>query len=70
MITNKSFYPLETKIIEMGFSHHYAVVMKVLVNYPSRSNFIAKKRVSPLNGINFFNCYLASESWNDIYLQT
>jgi hypothetical protein len=44
MITNKIFYPLETKVMEMGYSDHFAVVMNGSINMSSTTTIIVSRR--------------------------
>jgi hypothetical protein len=43
MITNNIFYPSETKVMEMGYSDHFAVVMNVSINLASTTNIVEKR---------------------------
>jgi hypothetical protein len=69
MITDKIFYPSETKMMEKGYSDHFAVVMNVSINLSSTTNTMGKRFLSQ-KSIDMFNCQLSSELWSDVYLQS
>jgi hypothetical protein len=44
IIKNKNYYHSTTRVIEMGFSDHFAVIMNILVHSPSIcSKYVGKK---------------------------
>jgi hypothetical protein len=45
MIRNKIFYHSSTKVVEMGFSDHFALVMNILVKRPATFSINIVKRV-------------------------
>jgi hypothetical protein len=70
MIRNKDFYHSTTRVIEMGFLHHLALVMSIIVHSPSTCLKYMKKMFffSKLN-IENFKDQLKLEFWDEVYLQ-
>jgi hypothetical protein len=72
MIRNKTFYHSTTRVIEMGFSDHFALVMSIRVFIHSTSTclkYVVKRFFSKRNILNFKD-QLKLESWDEVYLQS
>jgi predicted AAA+ superfamily ATPase len=63
---NKIFYHSSTKVVEMGFSDHFALVMNILVKRPATFSVNIVKRVFSRRSIDIFNAQLKTELWEDV----
>jgi exonuclease III len=70
MIRNKIFYHTSTRVVELGDSDHFALVMNIVVTRPLASKEKVVKRVFLKRSIDIFNSQLKTELWDDVYLQT
>jgi hypothetical protein len=70
MIWNKIFYHSTTKVVELGFSDHFALIMNIFVNSPSTFLECVVKRILSKRSIVIFNGQLKTELWDDVYSQS
>jgi hypothetical protein len=70
MIRNKGFYHSTTRVIEMGVSGHYALVMSIFVHSPSTCLKYVEKYFFSKRNIENFKDQLKTELWDEVYLQS
>jgi hypothetical protein len=70
MIRNKIFCHTSTRVVELGYSDHFALVMNIVVKRPLASSEKVVKRFFLKSSTDIFNCQLKTELWNDVHLQT
>jgi hypothetical protein len=70
MIKNNIFYHTSTKVMELGFSNHFALVMNIVVKCPSIFSENVVKIIFSKRSIDIFNCQLKTELWDGVYLQS
>jgi hypothetical protein len=70
MIKNKNYYHSTTRVMEMGFSDHFAVIMNILVYRPSICSKYLEKRIFSKQNITNFKDQLEIESWDEVYLHS
>jgi hypothetical protein len=58
------------KVVEMGFSDHFALVMNILVKRPATFSINTVKRVLSQRSTDIFNGQLKTELWEVVYLQS
>jgi hypothetical protein len=59
-----------TRVVELGYSDHFALVMNIVVKRPLASSEKVVKRVFLKRSIDIFNCQLKTGLWDDVYQQT
>jgi hypothetical protein len=64
MIINNNSYHTTTRVMEMGFSDHSAVIMNILVNGPSVCSKYAEKRILSKQNIVSFKDLLETGLWD------
>jgi hypothetical protein len=70
MTRNKIFYHSTTKVVEMGISDHFALVMSILIHSPSTCSKYVVKRIFSKRNIASFSDQLKSEPWDEVYSQS
>jgi hypothetical protein len=68
MIKNKNYYHSTTRVMEMGFSDHFAVIMNMLVYSLSICSRYVKKRIFSKQNTTNLKDPLQIESWDEVYL--
>jgi hypothetical protein len=70
MIRNAFLHHSITRVIEMGFSEHFPLVMSIFVHSPSICQEYVGKRIFSKRNIANFKDQLKIELWEDVYLQS
>jgi hypothetical protein len=70
MIRNKIFYHTTTKVVQLGYSDHFAQVRNIDNKCPLVHSGKTVRRIFSKRNIEIFNDQLKNEIWEDAYLQT